>query len=173
VRGWFALVQDVTDRTLAEEALRRSEEQLRTVTDNVPAFIAYADREKRYRFVNRVVEEWYGLPASQILGSTVEEIVGKVEYAKIKPGIEAVMLGESVRLEMARDFPDGSRRNIEINYVPDIDEAGQVRGCFALIHDVTERRTAEEALRHTMRSGELALVLDVAVPDRCGSGQIL
>ena len=40
----------ISERKMAKEALKQSEEQLRLITDNVPAMISYVDLEQRYRF---------------------------------------------------------------------------------------------------------------------------
>ena len=49
----------------------------------------------------------------------------------------------------------GGRRWVAVDYVPDVDERGEVKGFFALVTDVTERKEVEEALRK--RETELEL----------------
>ncbi len=48
-------IRDITERKQAEEALRRNEYELRTITDNLPAMICFVDSQQRYQFVNRSV----------------------------------------------------------------------------------------------------------------------
>ena len=147
VRGFFALVQDITERKAAEQALRDSESLTRLVTDNLPVFIAYADKDERYRFINKTAERWYNLAAADVAGKTILEVIGADAYAGIRPHIHAALAGEGVQFEVRRDFPDGSEKVIDVTYVPDFDEQNQVRGLFALINDITERQKASEALR--------------------------
>ncbi|MCK5273193.1 MAG: PAS domain S-box protein, partial [Alphaproteobacteria bacterium] len=155
VQGWFSLITDITERKLAEEALRQRETQLRAITDNIPAFIVYIDDGLRYRFANRLAAEWYGRPASEIVGRHVQEVMGPEAVELLRPRIEAVLAGESVRFEEVRRYKDGSERSLDMSYIPDFGEDRQVRGFFALLLDITERRQAENALRRTMRSGDL------------------
>jgi PAS domain S-box-containing protein len=48
----LAVINDITERIAAEQALRESEMRLQMITDNLPATIAYIDAEERYRYVN-------------------------------------------------------------------------------------------------------------------------
>ncbi len=155
VRGWFTLFTDITERKAAEEALRQSEEQLRAITDNIPAFMVYLDKDLRYQFANRRAEEWYGRPAAEIVDRHARDVIGEEAFEILRPRYEAVLTGKSVRFEEIRLFPGRSERSLDISYIPDFGEDGQVRGFFALLLDITERRQAENALRQTMRSGDL------------------
>jgi len=48
------------ERVHAQQSLQRSEQQLRLITDALPVLIAYIDRQKCYRYVNRTYETWFG-----------------------------------------------------------------------------------------------------------------
>src|SRR2546428_12272975 len=54
----FVLMNDIHGLKQAQEALRAREAELRLVMDNVPARVAYIDRDLRFRFINRHNEEW-------------------------------------------------------------------------------------------------------------------
>jgi PAS domain S-box-containing protein len=60
VPGAFVLMNDIHGLKQAQEALRASESELRLIMDNVPARVAYIDRDYHYRFLNRHNEEWLG-----------------------------------------------------------------------------------------------------------------
>jgi two-component system, OmpR family, sensor histidine kinase VicK len=137
------LQQEINDRQQAQENLRRSEEQLRLITDTLPVLIAYIDFQQRYRFINRTYEQWWGKPISEIKGKQVEEIVGEEIYQQIKEYIEMALLGQRVTFEMEISHKDGSDRWMEATYIPHIDERGRVKGLFGLITDLTERKSIE------------------------------
>jgi PAS domain S-box-containing protein len=160
------LVREIEEREQAEARTAESEAHMRTVTDAFPALIAYVDRDLRYRFVNATYEKWLGVPAARILGQRAPEILGEEALAVRRDSAERALAGEKVTYEAEVPFPDGRTRHIDFTYVPDVDEKRDVRGFFALAHDITDRRQAEqdarelrESLSHVTRvtmAGELA-----------------
>ena len=169
----FCTLQDITDIRITEEALRQREVQLRAITDNIPAFIAYVDKDWRLQFANRTAENWYDRPSSEIVGKPVEEVLGPVAVELLRPRFEAVLAGNSIRFEEIRRFSNGSERSLDMSYVPDFGEDGQVRGFFALLLDITERRRAENALRRTMRSGDLLRQIATAANEAASAEQAM
>src|SRR5205807_1811485 len=71
---------DITERKLAEERSRLSENQLRLVTNAVPALIFYVDSEERYRFVNQKFSEWFGQSGEEFVGQKMRDVVGPRAY---------------------------------------------------------------------------------------------
>ena len=67
----------------------------RVITDSIPGCISYVDAEQRYRFVNRTYEEWFNCQKADLLGRTVEEVVGPTAYRQAQPHIEAVLSGQT------------------------------------------------------------------------------
>ncbi len=147
VQGWFALAQDLTERQKSAEALRKNEQQLRTIADNLPVLITRFDREGRFEFMNRAGEEWYGLPPDEIVGKKIPEIFSPENSAKVEPWIKRALKGERVRFEERMRYPDGTYRDVDIAYIPDVSPEGEVRGCIALVQNITERKAAESRLR--------------------------
>jgi PAS domain S-box-containing protein len=140
---------DISDRQQAEEALRQREDQLRLITNAVPVFISYVDAQQRYRFNNKKYEEWYGLSAIEINGKHIKEVVGESVYESIRPHVETVLSGEQVSYETEIPAQDGSKRCVNVSYVPHFNQGGKVEGFVALINDITERKQAEAALKES------------------------
>jgi two-component system, chemotaxis family, CheB/CheR fusion protein len=151
----LAVIADVGDRKRAEEELRRREEQLRLITDSVPALISYVDTEQRHRFNNRQYEVWFGRPREEVYGRTVPELLGEEAYAEIRPHLEGALAGRPASFETWIPMSWGDRY-VHGDFVPDRDEEGVVRGFFALISDITDRRHAEEELRKAKEAVEAA-----------------
>ncbi|WP_414589011.1 PAS domain S-box protein [Scytonema sp. PCC 10023] len=139
---------DLRERKRIEEALHQREEQLRLITDAVPVLISYVDAEQCYRFNNKRYEEWHRIPASEIYGKHIKEVVGESGYESIRPYVEAVLTGEQVSYETHLLYQDGVTRYVNVSYVPQFSQ-GEVVGFVALISDISERKLSEAALKHS------------------------
>lgn len=138
-------ISDVTQRRQAERALRESRQRLQTITDNVPALIAYVDSGQCYRFVNKLHETWYGIPCEAYYGKTMREVLGDDRYEAWRFQIEAALSGKTVSGEWQSQ---SATRELfaRMTCLPDFGEQGKVEGIYILGYDITERKKAEEAL---------------------------
>ena len=144
---------DITERKRSEERLaqtaamlRDSEEELRLVTDNMPALVSQLDLDQRFRFANRAYEDWLGIEPSSLLGRSLAEVYGEEVHATFKHHIERALSGEKVSYERDMQTRDGLRR-IELTLVPQFERDGSVKGVYALATDITARNIAEGRLR--------------------------
>ncbi|MDQ8022789.1 MAG: PAS domain S-box protein [Moraxellaceae bacterium] len=142
-RQAIELSEEVEQRSKTEEALRRSETQLRLLTDSIPALIAYLDCDLRYRFINATYERWCGIPQAQILGMSLEELRGE-GFARLRPFVDRVLAGERVMFNTRfHDHSRGIDVDVEASYVPHRQVDGQVVGFFAMGVDTTDRLRAQ------------------------------
>lgn len=140
-RLFTAIIRDVTESQRIAEALRDSEEQLRQLTDSVPALIAYVDNQQRFQFHNKAYQEVFGLPREKIDGKTMLEIMGPEFYASVRSHVEEVLAGYAVRYDREQTTAAGERREYVMSYFPrygEGDEEDKVIGFFSLGTDVTE-----------------------------------
>ena len=146
---------DVTDKKVVAERIRASETQLRLITNAIPALVSYCDVTERYRFVNRRYSEWFGSPREQIIGQKIRDVAGARAYDVIKLYIDEVLRGESVSFDGWVDYKVAGRRFVHVSYVPDFGPAGEMRGFFALVSDLSELRKSEEQLKASLERTQL------------------
>ncbi len=146
LRRLAAAESELRARREYEAALEASEERLRVITDNLPAFVSYIDNEERYRMNNEAYERWLGVPRAQVTGRTVRELWGEARYRRFKPNIERALRGEQVSHDYSVRLGDREMR-VLATYVPDRDARGRVRGFFVLASDITELAAARDELR--------------------------
>jgi len=137
---------DISQRKANEEALQRSEQQLRLITDSLPAMIAYVDSSLRYIFVNESYANFVGLPRDDIPGRRVLEVLGQDAFELIRDRIETVLLGQPVTFETTTSPSGTEPRHLLATYVPEF-RGGKIQGFFASIHDVTELEKAKKQAR--------------------------
>ncbi|MCH8998606.1 MAG: PAS domain S-box protein, partial [Proteobacteria bacterium] len=151
----IGMLHDITERKRVEDALRESEEQLRLITDNVPAVIAYVDANQRYRFINKRYEEWFGISPEEAYGRRISDVVGEAAYDTVKENLAKALSGERLAFETSLPIKNAGIRHVQATYVPHLSDDGGVRGVFVLVTDITERKRLEEELLRRERLATL------------------
>jgi PAS domain S-box-containing protein len=160
----FGTLEDITERKLAETALKDSERRLADIIGNLPDPTFVIDREGRVTAWNRAIEAMTGVAAADILGK------GDYEYALPFYGERRQMLidlamqgGGELESKYANVRHDGDAMFGE-GYLPAVrgrqiwfagsaqtlrDSEGRIAGAIETIRDTTERKKAETALRNS------------------------
>jgi PAS domain S-box-containing protein len=138
-------VHDITDRLMAEAALRDSEERFRALAEGSKDTIMRFDRDHRHLYVNANVQRETGIPPSQFIGKTHREL-GFPE-ALIEPWEVAIdhvfSTAQLHRIEF--ELPTGIW--IDWQLIPEIGPGGEVVCVMTSARDITERKHTEAELR--------------------------
>ncbi|HTP97272.1 MAG TPA: PAS domain S-box protein [Burkholderiales bacterium] len=143
------LSAEVGARRRSEETQQDDPATLRVIVDQMPAVIAYLDRDLRYRYHNKRFEEWTGLGAEHIAGRHIGEVLGQSVFDEIKPWVDQALAGRRAFFERSHVTRDGLHQRLETGLYPCFGADGTVVGYYVLIQDVTERARIEEALRQS------------------------
>lgn len=149
--------QDQNPPNSPSEAFGDNLQQLRHLIDALPVCISFLDREFRYQFVNAVYMEWFGLPKSEVLGRHIADVIGKEAFEHVRSYIEQAFSGHSISYEASLPYQHGGSRNIAAQIFPVFDTGGDVRGCYAMIVDISQHKRDEEQLHVHEERWQLAL----------------
>ena len=148
------LEQQVSDRTVALETARRD---LRNVLDAVPSTIGYWDQHLINRFANHAYHDWFGADPDTMSGQSMQALLGAELFERNRPFVEAVLRGESQTFERGHPYMDrpGLRHGL-VHYLPDVVN-GEVRGFYAIAHDITELNENRRLLAAAVRENTALL----------------
>lgn len=138
-----SLEKEVENRTAELETARHD---LQTVLDSVPSMIGYWDKNLRNRVANQAYGEWFGVDPKKLQGKSIQSLMGDELFALNRPFIEGALSGKKQNFERTIQSPDANgKRHSLANYLPDVVD-GEVRGFYAIVHDVTEVVESRQAI---------------------------
>lgn len=130
---------DITSQYKYSESLLENEIWMRTITDNVPALIAYIDSQRRFAYTNQYYRTWYGLSEEDCLGVLVSESHLKPVYSQLSRYMEQVVKGQTVVFLSEERDAQGELGYLQKVYVPHFDKNNDMLGHFVMAIDVTEQ----------------------------------
>ena len=131
--------------------LRRSEERLRLIANEVPAGIAYLDQDEVFQFVNRRFAQSYGLNVDDVLGRSTHEILARAIHEVSAPYFARAKLGEATEFDLDFTHIDGRELDIRTFLRPDLRIDKTVRGFYVLSINMTKQRAAAQALSQAQK----------------------
>jgi diguanylate cyclase (GGDEF)-like protein/PAS domain S-box-containing protein len=152
--GVLGIGRDITAARQAQEALKESEEKLRTLIEAIPDPVQFKDAQGRWLAYNRSAARNFGLDAVDCLGRSDGELAELAEpfyrplLLRCYATDQAVLRdGATTRAEQAFPQPGGDTFYFDVTKVPLIDADGRAKGLVILARDITERKKSEESLR--------------------------
>jgi len=151
ITGYHGIIRDITKARATEMALRQSEEKYRQLLNHAPAGIYEIDFLKRaFLNVNDVMCEYTGYTKEELLSLSPFDILTEESKAHFIERMTKVFSEGKAPETAEYKFKGKSGRefwvllNTKLVY-----ENGFPKGATAVVHDITERKLAEEALRRS------------------------
>lgn len=153
--GAVAVGRDITDQKIAEQKLRESERESSLIYKNMHDVLFYLAVEPgdQFRFisVNPAFYRATGLDAAQVLGRLVREVIPEPSSRTVQEKYkEAVREGKTISWEETTVYPAGEKIAAVV-VSPVINERGECTNLIGVLHDITERRRAEEHIHQLNR----------------------
>ncbi|MGM0453496.1 MAG: PAS domain S-box protein [Thermodesulfobacteriota bacterium] len=147
-------LMDITERKQAEETVEKERTYLSTVIDNIGEAIVICDADGRITRFNETARRLHGLPEQPIPPDQWARHYDLYQEDGITPlPMEEIPLfralqGERVQNAEIVAAPKHSRPYFLVcNGQALTDETGKIKGAVAAMHDITERKRMEQALR--------------------------
>ncbi|HEY9830142.1 MAG TPA: PAS domain S-box protein, partial [Stenomitos sp.] len=144
VKGFFAMITDLTDLKRAQEAVRASEERFGAIVNQATVGIAQMDLTAQFVLVNQKYCEIVGYPTAELLHKRKQDITHPEDLPRNMELFQRLAtVGESFAIEKRYIRKDGTEVWVS-NYVAAIcDASGKPESAISVVVDISEQKAAQ------------------------------
>ncbi len=143
----IAVVEDITERKLAEAALKESERRYRELVELMNDGLGVQDERGRVTYANKRLCEMAGRPLDEVVGKPVTDFLDEESGRAFAGMADRREAGTQASYEMTILRPDGGRVHALVSPQTLFGPTGRFAGSFGVVTDITERKRMENALR--------------------------
>ncbi|MGA7615155.1 MAG: PAS domain S-box protein [Thermoanaerobaculia bacterium] len=147
----IGMLEDITERKLAEEGLRKAKETLQTIFDAAPVAILGLDLEGRVTEWNEGARRMFGWSPEEAIGRFCPSVPEEVREEFLAMIARVVGQGPVLSEIQARQKRNGERIQASISSGAIRDDAGSPVGTMVVLEDITERKRLEEQFLRAQR----------------------
>ncbi|MEN6475236.1 MAG: PAS domain S-box protein, partial [Syntrophaceae bacterium] len=151
--SYDGLIQDITGRKQAEEALRASKEQYQTLFETSPDPIIMSDLKGEFIMVNRQTARLYGVETPEEFKAAVKSFMDLLDgdgRKRARQRIKNLVHAKTVpKIEYSFKTKDGSIIIGEVNTSVVSNRDNKPIALLSIIHDITRRKQMEDAVRNS------------------------
>lgn len=139
-------VENITNRKIAEQALKESEERYRRIVETANEGIWVLGSDGRTTFVNQRMADMLLCTLDELSSSHVSSFLDKEWIPLVERHIENCKIGSWERSDLQYRKKDGSPLWVMASSVAIFDDKEKYTGSLSMMTDITDRKTAEERL---------------------------
>ena len=144
------LNRDVTERKLAEEALRKSEERYRAIAEDTPVMICRSKPGGEITYVNEAYCKYFAKTSEDLVGQTFLSLIPEADRETVMADISTLSIDSPTRsIEHQVIAPGGTIRWQRWSNRALFDLEGEIVAYQSVGEDITDRKASEEALRES------------------------
>jgi PAS domain S-box-containing protein len=154
------LVEDITDRKRAEEALLDSQQKFQALVESTSDFIWEMDSRGLYTYCSPQLDILWGFHPAEMLGKSPFDLLPPEDREQAIKGFSALAESASPfrNMEMRSVDGTGQVKLIEISGAPFFDMEGKLSGYRGITRDITERKQIEEELQKAQKLESLGVL---------------
>lgn len=154
-----AVINDINDRKITEEALRESEEKYRSILENIEDGYFETDLKGNFTFVNPAVVNILGYSEKELLGMNNREYMDDKNAKKVFITFNEVFKKGVPKkgFDWKLQKNDGSKIYVEASFNLRKNAEGEPIGFRGIVRDITDRKQREEKIRESLREKEVLL----------------
>jgi len=155
ITGTVGIAIDITDKKKLYQALHTQNVTFAALFESAPEAIALLDETDKIIRINSEFTQLFGYGSDEAVGRNINDLIVPRELYEESSSLTArVTAGENVRAESVRRHKDGHTISVAVAATPFRvgDEPGKV---YAMYHDISARKRAEEELRALLLVDEL------------------
>ena len=144
--GAIESIRDITQRKLAEESLKKSEQRFRMLVETMNEGLGVQDENGMIIYANDKLCEMLGYSSDELVGRREADLFDRAIYGK---EMERRRRDEKTSCEIDLLAKDGRKIPVIISISPLRDEKGDYKGAIGTVTDISSRKQAEKKLRES------------------------
>ncbi len=159
VRGYYAVLTDLTSYITAWNVMRESEEKFRSYVENAGEIVYSLSTEGIFTYISPNWMQFMGEPAENAIGSSFAPYVHPEDIHLCQEFLQKVLTNTSPKKSLAYRVitRDGAVRWHKSTGSPLLDDSGKITGYIGIANDITEKKKTDERLKQSEREKSLIL----------------
>ena len=162
----YTIIHDITEQQISQEALRTSERRMDAVFNGVTESIMLLDLEGTVLATNETAASRFGMTVAEMTGKKISGIVSPETMERSNEQVQEMI---ETRAPVRFEYSQWGRTH-DLTFYPIMEPSGEIHQFVVFVHDITEKKLAQEALRsneerysliyNSSRDGVFSLDLD-------------